>query len=606
MGSTLAFILALAASAATAAPEDPCGRLAFRDVAREAGVVFQHDRGARGAKHLPETMGAGMAWLDYDRDGHLDLYVVQSGPFPPDGSAAATNRLFRNRGDGTFEDVTARSGAGDRGYGQGVVAADADGDGWTDLYVCNFGPDRLLRNRGDGTFEDRTAAAGLGAGGWSSSAAFADADGDGDLDLYVARYLDYDPQAEIECSDPRTGERRYCDPTVFEGAADLYYRNRGDGTFEDATAQAGLAGARGKGLGVVFTDLDGDGHPDVYVANDLTINFFFRNRGDGTFEDFSLLSGAGFSADGKAEAGMGIAVGDVDGDGRPELMVTNFDVETNTLYRNLGEGMFEDASLPSGFGLPSFNLLGFGIVVEDFDLDGDLDAYIANGHIFEKPGRDTVSYAQEDLLLLGDPAGRFAPARCGAAFAAAFVGRGLAAADYDNDGDADLAVSNSGGPLQLLRNEAEGAGRWLGVHLRGHPPNTEAVGARVTLVTDRRRQVRWILAGDSYQSSSERRVRFGLRPDESARALELRWPEGSLQEVPVDREGVYWEVVQGQGARILEQAPRGRTRLGALLAVAFLAGGLGQWWLRRRRSARSGPSASSPGTLARPRDGREG
>jgi enediyne biosynthesis protein E4 len=525
-----ALALLAAGSALRAQEEDPCRGLRFVDVATAAGLDFRHATGAAGEKHLPETMGAGVAWLDYDGDGRLDLYVVQSGPFPPDGSPAAANRLFRNLGDGTFEDVTATSGSGDRGYGQGVLAFDYDGDGWSDLYLANFGADRLLRNLGDGRFADVSDEVGLAVAGWSSSAAAADADGDGRLDLYVTRYVEYDAAAPLFCGDPQGGERRYCDPTLFRGEADVLLRNEAGpvgARFVDATAAAGLAGATGRGLGVVFADLDEDGRADLYVANDLDWNFLFRNLGGGSFEDISLLSGAAVNREGKPEAGMGVVAADLLGDGRAHLAVTNFDVETNTLYRNLGDMVFEDVATESGFGLPSFNLLGFGIVAADFDRDGRLDVYVANGHIFERPFRDNVAYEQPDLLLLGRAGGRFAPAACGPAFDLRFVGRGLAAGDLDDDGALELAVANSAGPLQLLR--VEGApGGWLGARLVGGGANREAIGARLELVAGGARQLRWVLSGDSYQSSSERRALFGLA-NSAPEALEVRWPSGRRQ-----------------------------------------------------------------------------
>ncbi len=543
---SLALVLPLAAGAQPA--ESPaCGLV---DVAAEAGLDFVHDRGTSPRKHLAETMGAGVAWLDYDGDGWQDLYVVQSGPFPPDGSAGAANRLYRNLGPGAggvprFEDVTGRAGVGDRGYGMGATPADVDGDGDLDLYVTNYGDDVFYRNRGDGTFEDATAAAGLATAGWSSSAAFADADLDGDLDLYVARYVLFPIDHDPFCGDPETGERRYCDPAMFEGANDVFYRNRGPGeglgTFEDATAAAGLSGANGRGLGVLFVDLDDDGAPDLYVANDETINFLFRNRsadGDGeaagAFEDLSLLSGTAVNADGKPEAGMGLLAADFDTDGDPDLAVTNFDVETNTYYENLTESpgamQFADRSAPNGFGVPSFNFLGFGIVPADLDGDGDLDVYVANGHIFERPGRPEIGYAQRDQVLLGDGRGRFVELRCPVLEASPRVGRGLAAADADRDGDPDLAVSNNGGPLQLLASDLPGlAGGAIAVEA-GVP------GAVVTLeVADgdggSERRTRWVTAGDSYQSASAPTVLFALGPGETARAVEVRWPDGAVTRV---------------------------------------------------------------------------
>ncbi|HUF77359.1 MAG TPA: CRTAC1 family protein [Thermoanaerobaculia bacterium] len=568
-------VAVLAASASAAAPTESAasaesgesGACRLRDVAPAVGLAFVHDRGTSERKHLAETMGAGLAWLDDDGDGGPDLYVVQSGPVPPgaDRPPGAANRLFRNLGPlraagqdaaggggladpaGTpagfaFEDVTERAGVGDRGYGMGAVAADADGDGFPDLYVTNFGPDVFYRNRGDGTFEDASAAAGLALDGWSSSAAFAD--GDGDLDLYVTRYVDFPADRDVFCSDPETGLRRYCDPAMFAGENDRFFVNLGAGpggvAFVDRTEAAGLAGADGRGLGVLFTDLDGDGLPDLYVANDETLNFLFRNRGPGSapgpagpsFEDLSLLSGTAVNAEGKPEAGMGLVAADFDGDGDPDLAVTNFDVETNTLYVNLGGMQFEDRSAASGLGPPSFNLLGFGLVAADLDGDGELDLYVANGHIFERPRRPEIGYAQRDQILLSDGRGRFRELRCPVLEADPKVGRGLAAADFDRDGDPDLAVANNGGPLQLLASDLPGlSGGGIAVRLAGAGANREGVGAVVTLVTSAGRRSRWVTAGDSYQSASDRVVLFAAPAGERVEALEVRWPSGKRQRI---------------------------------------------------------------------------
>ncbi len=540
-------LLGLAVLAASGG--EGCGALALADVSRSAGLHFVHERGASGEHHLPETMGSGLAWLDYDGDGWLDLYAVQSGPFPGGGDRAA-NRLYRNRGDGrdgepTFEDVTEASAAGHRGYGQGVVAADADGDGRSDLYLTNFGSDALLLNRGSGRFEDVTVEAGLGLGGWSSSAAFADYDQDGYLDLYVARYVGYDLADPLFCAAAGDSRRDYCHPSLFRGAGDRLYRNRGDATFEERAAIAGAKASRG--LGVLFADLDGDHLADLYVANDLDVNFLYRNRGDGTFEDLSLLSGAGLNGRGEAEAGMGVAAGDVDGDGDPELMVTHFDVETNTLYKNLGGMIFEDVSAQSGFGPASFNQLGFGIAAADFDSDGDLDVYVANGHIQEDPQRQGVGYAEGDLLLVGDGEGGFVAAECGPAFELEEVGRGVAAADYDNDGDPDLAVLNSGGRLRLLRNEGTPAD-WIGLDLRGRLPNGQAVGARVRLTTSNGRRTRWVTAGGSYLSSHDKRLLFALRTGEQILELRVTWPDGSERILAAPQRRRYSVVDEASGA----------------------------------------------------------
>ncbi len=546
-------VIGLASHGAAAAS---CERVRMVDVAARAGIDFVHDNGAAGDKHLPETMGAGLAWLDYDGDGWQDLYVVQSGAYPADGGARAANRLFRNLGDGRFVDVTARAGAGDRGCGQGATAADLDGDGAVDLYVTNIGPDSVLLNRGDGRFHQAAGDLGLGLDGWWSSAALADADGDGDLDLYVTRYLEYEPDHGFHCGDPDTGELRYCDPSLFYGARDAFYRNdleEGRARFDEVTAAAGIAPADGRGLGVLFTDLDGDGRPDLYVANDLNLNFLYANAGAGRFVDRSLVSGTAVNRDGKPEAGMGVAVADVDGDLDPDLAVTNFDVETNTLYRNLGGLDFDDVSAPSGFGLPSFNRLAFGLVAADLDRDGDLDFYVANGHIFERPKRENVSYRQPDQVLLGDGGGRFTPLECAWLEERPSVARGLAAVDFDNDGDVDLAVQENGGPLALLENRSPAAG-WLGVELEGAGANTQAVGARVTLRRSGAAQVGWVLAGDSYQSSSDRRLLFGLGAGGPGE-LEVRWPRGRRQRWTAPPAGAYLHLREPANDRDAERTP---------------------------------------------------
>jgi len=540
-----------------AAPED-CG-FTFAETAAEAGVRFVHDSGSRGGLHLPETMGAGVAWIDFDGDGWLDLYLVQSGPFPPDGGERSSDRLFRNLGpDGAGEFRFSPAGAGElaRGYGQGVAAADVDGDRDIDLLVSRYGPTVLLRNDGAGRFaaaKPLPAAAPEGGAAefpWGSSMALADADGDGDLDLHVSRYLDYDPDHGLDCR--REGSEsppEVCDPSLFVGQHDRFYTNRGGGEFEDATSSAGLAGADGKGLGALFTDLNADGRPDLYVANDLTLNLLFGNRGDGTFEDLSLLSGAAVNRNGRPEAGMGLAVSDFDLDGDPDLAVTNFDVETNTLYRNAGPGpdlLFEDVSATAGFGQPSFNLLGFGIVAEDFDRDGALDVYVANGHIFASPRRDNTEHRQRNLLLRGrsgKAAGSFSEVRCAWTDEDPLVSRGAAIADYDNDGDGDLLVTANDGPARLWRNDTAGpaGATWLGLELRGRSPNTQAVGAVATLSgeTGTPPARRWAIRGDSYQSSSGHRLRWAVPAADGRRQLDLRWPSGARTRIVAPPAGAY-------------------------------------------------------------------
>jgi hypothetical protein len=340
-----------------------------------------------------------------------------------------------------------------------------------------------------------------------------------------------------------------------------------------------MASAKGKGLGVLFSDFDADGAPDLYVSNDLTPNHLLHNDGHGNFESMSLFSGAAFNADGKAEAGMGLALGDVDRDGDVDLAVSNFDVETNTLYANTGPMSFEDVSASTGFGPPSFNLLGFGAVLQDFDRDGNLDYYVTNGHIFEKPARADLGWEQRDLLLLGTEDGRFVERQCGPAFEARHVGRGLAAADYDDDGDIDLAVANNGGPLQLLRNDGAG-GSWVGLVLHGAGKNTAAIGARVELVVSGRTQLRWVTAGDSYQSTSDPRVLFGWPGDDRPSKLTIRWPSGGLLEVPGSRlePRRYHSVREADGSIeavdtgivVPPHSPRWFVAVGVALVLAFL------------------------------------
>jgi enediyne biosynthesis protein E4 len=530
-GAILGWGLA-AAAAPVPAPAAGGGGLRFREVSAAWGLSFRHHNGASGRLFLMETFGSGVVLFDYDGDGDPDVFFVDSGALPGYRGEPGRSRLYRNDGGGRFREVTAAAGLTVAGYGMGATAGDVDGDGDLDLYVTAYGPNQLFRNEGDGTFTDVTAAAGAGEASWSSSAAFADADGDGDLDLYVADYVLFSLDSYPLCGEPESGLRSYCHPEVFPGLPDRFYRNRGDGTFEDATAAAGFAAADGKGLGVIWGDLDGDGRPDLYVADDTTPNFLFHNRGDGTFEDLSLVSGTAFNAEGKAEAGMGVDLADLDGDGLPELVVTNFDLETNALYGNLGAGLFNDRRFLAQIAEPSRFRVGFGVAFADFDFDGDLDLAIANGHIIPTierfPEKRGNSYRQPNQVLENLGGGRFRLV-AGSGLDAVRSSRGLAAGDLDGDGDVDLVVTNSDDAAEVYENVASSLGGALAVALRAGGGNTAAVGARVEVEAGAVRQAREVRTASSYLSQNEMVLRFGLGPAAKVDSLLIRWPDGRRQ-----------------------------------------------------------------------------
>ena len=396
------------------------GPVLFRDVAAESGVTFTHTNGASPSKHIVETMGSGGLLFDYDGDGWLDVFLVDGGSVvDPRAAAQARSRLFHNRRDGTFDDVTAASKIEHHAYGMGACAADYDNDGHEDLYLTNFGANALYRNNGDGTFSDVTRTAGVGGSALSTSCAFADIDNDGRLDLFVTNYVDPEDNSKT-CGDSRV--RAYCRPDVYNGAASVLYRNNGDGTFSDVTRASGVYRTDGKGLGVVFGDYDDDGRVDFFVANDLVPNFLFHNEGRGSFREVGLSAGVAVASDGRARAGMGTDFGDYDGDGRLDLAVTNFEMETHNLYRNLGGGLFADATLASGMAAATLRFLGFGAVFLDYDNDGSLDLAIANGHVLDNTShfQSASRYAQRKLLLHNDGRGRFTDvaASAGAGFRA--------------------------------------------------------------------------------------------------------------------------------------------------------------------------------------------
>jgi hypothetical protein len=509
----------------------PDERGRFVDVTAKAGIDFVHQSGASPDKYMPETFGSGVAWIDYDNDGYPDLYFVNGAP-------GSSNALYHNNRDGTFTDVTRRAGVADNGGGKtayktGVAVGDFDNDGYLDLFVTGFGHNVLYRNNHDGTFTDVTAKAGVAGGGeWSTSAGFLDYDHDGRLDLFVVNYLDYRLDDNLYCGLKKDGYRMYCHPTQFDGTADRLYHNNGDGTFTDVSRKAGIANPAGKGLGVTFCDFDRDGNTDIYVANDTVRNFLYRNNGDGTFTDVAYGAGVGFDPNGKPRAGMGVDCGDVDGNGYPDLFVTNFSEELDALFLNRGDGIFEEVSEKAGLG-SSYLPLGFGTKLFDMDNDGDLDIYVTNGHVIDnvKLYQPNLTYAQKDLLYENLGGGRFrdVSAQSGPALQVERVGRGLAVADFDNDGNLDVVITNVGQRPVLLKNTGAGAGNWIMIRAKGRKSNAFGLGATVTIETSEGRQVREINNVASYLSSNDIRLHAGLGSAKIIQRLEIRWPSGTRQ-----------------------------------------------------------------------------
>jgi len=525
----------------------------FRDDAEAAGLRFFYDNDQTPLRRLPETMGGGVGLVDYDGDGRLDVYCVQGGKFPAGAeSPSGGDRLFRNRGDGTFEDATERSGiaAFPRGFGHGVAVGDVDNDGRPDLFVTRFGAYALYRNRGDGTFEDATERMGLGGPrGWPTSAAFADLDGDGDLDLYVCHYLRWTPGESAPCPDPeRPGTHVYCVPRAFEAEPDRLYRNDG-GRFVDVSAEAGIVDKDGRGLGVVLADLDDDGRVDIYVANDMTANFLFRNLGGLRFEESGMMAGAATNGEGGYQAGMGVACGDLDGDGLPELAVTNFFGESTTLFHNLGGGSFDDWTASAGLMAPSRYVLGFGAAFLDANDDGRLDLATANGHVNDY--RPNIPYEMPAQLYLGTGGGRLVEVsgRAGGCWKTPRVGRGLAVGDLDNDGRQDLLIVSQSGPLAYFRNLGAGGGHRLTLLLEGTRSNRDGVGARVRVASAPGwPQVARRIGGGSFLSASDGRLHFGLGAggDGGPVAVEVRWPDGQVDRHQRLRPDAAYRLIQGQ------------------------------------------------------------
>ena len=509
----------------------------FEDVTTSLGVDFEHQDARFGAKYYIETAASGGGLFDVDGDGALDLYLI-NGAATPGSSITGTprNRLYVQRA-GRFVDVTEASGTGDPGYGMGVCAGDVDADGRLDFLVTNYGPDLLYRNLGkteDGTprFEEIGDKAGVADPRWGASCAFGDVDDDGDLDLYVTHYVDFAYDRNPFCGDRARNLRAYCRPEAFDGVTDSLFINQGDGTFRDEATTRGIAqGSPEKGFGVVMSDIDDDGDLDLYVANDGTMNRLYVNDGKGRFEDQALLSGTGLSRLGTAESGMGVDLADVDADGRIDVLVTNYSMETNTLYRNHGDLMFDDVTAATGLGEPSYKYVGWGVRFFDADNDADLDLAVVNGHavdnieIFESG----LSYAQPNQLFENIGGGKFreiASATAGPAFERQRVSRALAVGDVDDDGRLDLLVTNTNGPAEILFNRRDSGNHWLRLELQGPSSNPFAIGARVFLTTGDRRQLREVRSGGSFLAQGDLRPHFGLGTHSGEVSVEIHWPDG--------------------------------------------------------------------------------
>jgi tetratricopeptide (TPR) repeat protein len=505
------------------------GRVSFTDDAASAGLRFSYENGATLIHQLPEPLGGGVAILDYDGDGWMDVYVVQGGPFPPSPRRLGTgDRLFRNQGDGKFTDVTQLAGLTDpaRGYGHGVTVGDFDNDGWPDLFITRWRSYELFHNQGDGTFASVTEAVGLsGARGWPTSAAFADLDGDGDLDLYVCHYAVWDAEHPRLCRSDDTGAYVSCNPTEVDAEPDRLFRND-DGHFVDVSAEAGINERTGRGLGVLSADLDDDGRIDLFVANDLSANFLWHNRGGLKFEEVAQVAGVAGNAVGGYQAGMGVACGDLDGDGLLDLAVTNFYGESTTLYHNLGGGLFSDETRAVGLYEASRYLLGFGAVFFDCNNDGWLDLATANGHVNDF--RPHFPYQMPAQLLVGRGDGRLIDVskQAGAPWSVLRMGRGLAAGDLDNDGRLDLVLVSHKQPMAYFHNRSEG-GHSLTLRLVGRESSRDAIGATIKIVHGKIRRVLARTGGGSYQSASEPRNHVGLGCDTSVESIEVKWPSGA-------------------------------------------------------------------------------
>ncbi|MEQ1353444.1 MAG: CRTAC1 family protein [Candidatus Acidiferrum sp.] len=534
------------------APSAPLG-FSFADVTAAAGLQFQHNSGAFGGIFLPETLGSGCAFLDFDNDGWQDILLVNGMDWPGHKRQKSTLKLYRNNRNGSFTDVTRAAGLDIEMYGMGVAVGDYNNDGFPDIFITCVGQSHLFRNNGDGKFTDVTRAAGLQPRqGFSTSALWIDYDRDGLLDLFVCNYVRWSPEHDVFCSLDGT-HKSYCTPEAYRGDTCWLFHNRGDGTFEDVTATSGVFDSSSKSLGVAMFDYDQDGWPDLLVANDTQPNKLYRNLRNGKFKDVAVEAGLAFSSDGKARAGMGVDTGDFDNSGRPAVAITNFDNEMIGLYRSVSTSAYDDVSVPAGIGGPSKNTLGFGCAFLDVNLDGFLDLAVANGHIDQtvRNIRGNVGYAQPPHLFLNNGNGKFrdVAAEVGGGFDKPKVGRGLAYGDFDRDGDLDLLMTTNNGPAYLFRNDVASGNHGVRVRLIGTKSNRDAIGATVRIFYSGQSQSRIVRGGSSYLSQSELPVTFGLGQRDKVDRLTIDWPSGKSEEYKNLAAGKSYECTESEGIK---------------------------------------------------------
>ena len=543
----------LAAVVASRIVASPPSNLGFRltDVTAAAGIQFQHNSGAYGGKLLPETLGSGCAFLDYDADGWQDILLINGMDWPGHKRRRSTLRLYRNNRNGAFTDVTKSAGLDIEMYGMGVAVGDYNNDGFPDIFISCVGQSRLFHNTGKGTFVDATRSSGLfGRQGLSTSALWFDYDRDGYLDLFVCNYVRWSPEHDVFCSLDGT-HKSYCTPEAYRGDTCWLFHNRGNGTFEDVTATSGVFDSSSKSLGVAMLDYDQDGWPDLLVANDTQPNKLYRNLHNGKFKDVAVEAGLAFSTEGKARAGMGVDVGDFDNSGQPGIAITNFDNEMIGLYHSVKAGVYDDVATAAGIGGASKSTLGFGCIFLDVDLDGALDLAVANGHIDEtvRNIRGNVGYAQPPQLFLNQGSGRFreVAAEVGGEFEKPRVGRGLAYADFDRDGGLDILLTTNNGPAALFRNEQLAGNRSVRIELQGTQSNRDAIGASVQIFAGDLHQSRLVRGGSSYLSQSELPLTFGLAKRDRIDRVVIQWPSGRTEEYKNLKTTKAYKCLEGRG-----------------------------------------------------------